>query len=57
MTDIGIQPYQDQQKAYTFFEPKPTTFPDDSLESCLANQAKIDIMKDKKNLYHCELCT
>jgi hypothetical protein len=40
-----------------FFEPKPKNFEEDSLEGCLANQSKIDIMNDKKNLYHCEKCS
>jgi ubiquitin C-terminal hydrolase len=52
-----MEPYKSNSEEFVFFEPKPTTFEEDSLESCLANQSKVDFMEDKKNLYHCELCT
>lgn len=58
LTDFSnTKPYKDLNESYIFFEPKPKTFSEDTLEGCLANQSKIDIMNDKKNLYHCELCT
>jgi len=45
------------EKEYEFFEPLPCDkYNDSTLEGCIANACRIELLSEKNNLYACEHC-